>query len=229
MNTGFVLSFLALALADSLNPTIIVMTLYLLSTEKPETRTASYVAGVYLTNFTLGLLVYFGLGAALTSFVNLIFSSTQWWAYAVELIAAVALLVIAATMKTDASEDAEKKPKKFNAAATFSLGMGLTFVEFSTAAPYIGAIAALTKTASSALFAVAALGIYNFIYVGIPLALFGIYLVKRDRAKPILEWINQKINRWIKTIVKIVFYILGLLLLADFVGYLFGSPLFPAQ
>lgn len=226
MSINLILSFFILALVDSLNPSIILMTLYLLSTEKPERRTASYISAVFLTNWILGLLVYFGLGAALSTIINKIIYTTAWWAYSIELIAAVALLVTAVLMKTDADASLKKKPKKINPAATFSLGVGLTFIEFSTAAPYLGAIAMLTKAEPPALFAVTILGLYNVIYVGIPLVLFGIYLIRRERAQPLLIRLNQKVSHWIKRVAKVAFFILGLLLLADFIGYLLGQPLF---
>ena len=226
MSINLILSFFVLALVDSLNPSIILMTLYLLSTENPEGRTSSYISAVFLTNWFLGLLVYFGIGTALSTIINKIIYATAWWAYGIELIAAVALLVTAVLMKTDADASLKKKPKKINPAATFSLGVGLTFFEFSTAAPYLGAIAMLTKAEPPALFAVTILGLYNIIYVGIPLILFGIYLIRREQAQPLLARLNQKISHWIKRIAKFAFFILGLLLLADFIGYLLGQPLF---
>ena len=226
MSINLILSLFILALVDSLNPSIILMTLYLLSTEKPERRTASYISAVFLTNWILGLLVYFGLGAALSTIINRIIYTTAWWAYGIELIAAIALLVTAVLMKTDADASLKKKPKRINPAATFSLGVGLTFFEFSTAAPYLGAISVLTKVEASTLFAVTVLGLYNIIYIGIPLVLFGVYLFRRDQAQPLLARINRKVSHWIKRIAKVAFFILGLLLLADFIGYLLGNPLF---
>lgn len=163
MSMQLVLSFFILALADSLNPSIILMTLYLLSTEKPERRTASYILAVFLTSWLLGLLAYFGLGAALSTLVSRIMYATEWWAYGIQFMAAVALLVAAVMMKTDADAALKKKPARIDPAATFSLGVGLTFLEFSTAAPYLGAIAILTKAAPPSILAVTVLGLYNLI------------------------------------------------------------------
>ena len=225
MNIHLILSLFVLAVVDSLNPSIILMTLYLLSTQGPEKRTASYISAVFLTNWVLGVLVYFGLGATLSIIINRIIYTTAWWAYGIELIAAVALLVTAFLLKTDADASLKKEPKRINPAATFSLGVGLTFFEFSTAAPYLGAIAVLTKAEASALFAIVVLGLYNIVYVGIPLTLFGIYLIRREQAQPLLARINRRVSHWVKRIAKFAFFILGLLLLADFIGYLSGYPL----
>lgn len=220
------LSLIGIAVLDSLNPSIILLTLYLLSTKFPIKRTAFYILGVFLTNWILGLLVYFGLGATFTVLISKVFSTTAWWAYGLEFVAAIVLIYVSVTMKTTAEATLKKKPKKINPKATFALGVGATFIEFSTAAPYLGAIAALTKAEPSALYAFTSLGIYNIVYVGIPLIFFCIYLTKRDKAESILADLNTKISHYIKRIAKILFLILGLVLLLDFVGYLFGSPIF---
>lgn len=220
------LSLLGIAVLDSLNPSIILLTLYLLSTQQPAKRTAAYITGVFLTNWTLGLLVYFGLGAAFSVAISKLINTTAWWAYGLELVAAIALIYAAITMKASSEARLKKKPKSINPKATFALGVGATFIEFSTAAPYLGAIAALTKAEPSALYAITSLGIYNVVYVGIPLVFFAIYLAEREKAEPILANLNIKVSHYIKRVAKVLFFILGLILLADFISYLFGDPIF---
>lgn len=219
------LSLIGIAILDSLNPSIILLTLYLLSTKKPVKRTAFYILGVFLTNWLLGLLVYFGLGATFTIIISKVFSSTAWWVYGIELVAAIALIYASVTMKTTTDARIKKQPQNINPKATFLLGVGATFIEFSTAAPYLGAIAALTKAEPSAVYAVASLGLYNVVYVGIPLIFFGIYLARRDKAEAILANLNIKVSHYIKRIAKVLFLTLGFVLLIDFIGYLFGNPI----
>ena len=77
------LSLIGIAVLDSLNPSIILLTLYLLSTQNPIKRTATYIAGVFLTSWTLGLLVYFGLGAAFSAILSNVFNATAWWVYGI--------------------------------------------------------------------------------------------------------------------------------------------------
>lgn len=225
MTVSLALLLLILALVDSLNPSIFLITLHLLSTMQPVERTAAFISGVFLTNWTLGLLVYFGLGGALAAIFRTVFHAPPAWVWGIQLAAAIALLVSAAMMRPDREASPNRTPKSINPAATFSLGVGLTFVEMSTAAPYLGAIAALAKAAPPALVAFAALGLYSVVYVGVPLALLGIYVVKRDRAQPLLARLNPLVRRWTRRVLRVAFAVLGLALLADFVGYLFGRPL----
>jgi cytochrome c biogenesis protein CcdA len=218
------LSLIGIAVLDSLNPSIILLTLYLLSTQNPIKRTATYIAGVFLTSWTLGLLVYFGLGAAFSAILSNVFNATAWWVYGLELVAALVLIYFSVTMKTTSDAKLKKKPKNINPKSTFALGVGATFIEFSTAAPYLAAIAVLIKAEPSALYAILSLGIYNVIYIGIPLIFFGIYLAKRDKAKPILANLNEKVSHYMRKVAKVLFFFVGLILLADFIAYLFGSP-----
>ena len=218
------LSLIGIAMLDSLNPSIILLTLYLLSTRNPAKRTATYIAGVFLTSWALGLLVYFGLGAVFSVIISDVLNASAWRVYGLELVAAVILIYVSVSMKTSSGAKLKKKPKSISPKATFALGAGATFIEFSTAAAYLAAIAVLTKAEPSALYAVFSLGIYNVIYIGIPLIFFGIYLVKRDKAKPILAGLNEKVSYYIRKIAKVLFFLLGLILLADFTAYLFGSP-----
>lgn len=218
------LSLIGIAILDSLNPSIILLTLYLLSTNNPTARTSAYIGGVFLTNWVLGLLVYFGLGAAFSVIVSKIVNASAWWVYGLELIAALVLVVVSLKMKASTDASLKKKPKSIHPKATFLLGVGATFIEFSTAAPYLAAIAALTKAEPSALYAITSLGIYNVIYVGIPLIFFVIYLMKQEKAKPILEKLNRQVSHYMRRIAKVLFFILGIVLFADFIAYLFGRP-----
>ena len=219
------LSLIGIAMLDALNPSIILLTLFLLSTRNPIKRTVAYIAGVFLTSWTLGLFVYFGLGAAFLVIVSNVLNASAWWVYGLELVAAIILIYVSVTMSTSIDTKLKKQPKNIDPKATFALGVGATFIEFSTAAPYLAAIALLTKAEPSAFYVVTSLGIYNVIYIGIPLIFLGIYLAKRDKARPVLENLNNIVSHYMKKVAKVLFFLLGIILLADFVAYLFGSPI----
>ncbi|HEX8182721.1 MAG TPA: GAP family protein [Candidatus Saccharimonadales bacterium] len=219
-----IISLIAIALVDSLNPSIILMTLYLLSTEKPMRRTASYISAVFLTNWALGSLAFFGLGAVFSILLDRILSTTAWWVYALQFVAAILLLYFAFSMKNTQDASLKKKPRAINPKATFALGIGTTFLEFSTAAPYLAAIATLTRADVSAVYAVTSLAMYNIFYMIIPLVFVAVYIFKREQAAEILVRISKRLSRIIRKSAKVLFFVLGIILLLDFVGYLFGRP-----
>ena len=59
------LSLLALALVDSINPSAIVVTLYLLSSRRVPAQVVVYVAAIFVTYLTLGVVMMLGLDALL--------------------------------------------------------------------------------------------------------------------------------------------------------------------
>jgi Sap, sulfolipid-1-addressing protein len=61
------LGLLALALVDSINPSAIVVTLYLLSRERVPAQVVVYVAAIFLTYLTLGSMIMLGIDALLPS------------------------------------------------------------------------------------------------------------------------------------------------------------------
>jgi hypothetical protein len=61
------LGLLALALVDSINPSAIVVTLYLLSRGRVPAQVVVYVAAIFLTYLTLGAMMMLGFDALLPS------------------------------------------------------------------------------------------------------------------------------------------------------------------
>jgi hypothetical protein len=60
-------ALLALAVVDSINPSAIVVTLYLLSREREPAQILVYVAAIFLTYLTLGAMMMLGFDALLPS------------------------------------------------------------------------------------------------------------------------------------------------------------------
>ena len=57
------LGLLALALVDSINPSALVVTLYLLTRERVLAQVLVYVAAIFVTYVTLGAILMLGLDA----------------------------------------------------------------------------------------------------------------------------------------------------------------------
>ena len=218
---------LGIALIDSLNPSIILMTLFLLSTVKPLIRVTTYVSAVFLTNLILGLLVYFGLNATFSIVIERITTTTSWWVYALEFIAAITLIVTALLMRTNYTvKNQEVKPSKITPYATFLLGISFTFIEFSTAAPYLAGIALIIKAEIEVLYAFSLFILYNLVYIAIPLLLIIFYIVRPEKAINFFNIIREKSSKWIKKILKFILLLLGIILLVDFISWTLGNPIF---
>lgn len=213
-----------IALIDSLNPSAIILTLYLLSTHKPVIRSFAYIFGIFITYFVIGILVALGLG----NLISNIFSYSPGTAgYIIQAIIAVLMIYFGIRLKVESQDEALKhKPKSLNPIYTFIAGVTITFVESTTAVPYLAAIGTLSRANLELVEIIPILAIYNLIFVLPPLLLLLLYIFKRDKVKPIFAKIQQNISKWVKKMLRVVLIGLGILLILDTVGFFFGSPIF---
>jgi len=120
MSDSFLLAVGGLALVDSLNPSALVVALYLLTEERPAAKVTVYMAGVFLTYLVVGILLMLGVDAALQRLGGT-FAGTA--AYAIQALVGAALLVYA--IKADPKKSPSRLariPAGASAAAPFVLG-----------------------------------------------------------------------------------------------------------
>jgi len=168
--TGVLVPVFGLALLDSLNPSAVAITLYLLlSGGSFVSRVLSYAAGIFSANFVLGSALMLGLGSVRGLFDGPV-------AYGAQAVVGAALLGYAILAPGQPKkEKKERRPRSLGPGAVFLLGMTITVVEFSTALPYLGAVAILTNAGLSAAQWLPVLAAYNLVFVAPPLLLLGAY------------------------------------------------------
>lgn len=103
---GSLLALLGLALLDSLNPSALAMTLYLLTTGARTGRVLTYIAAVFVTYFAIGLGLMLGLGALLGTFQG-VFETTA--AYLVQAVIGAAMLSYSFLLNREAQDGEETK------------------------------------------------------------------------------------------------------------------------
>lgn len=135
------LSFLALALVDSINPSAIVVTLYLLGRQWVPARVVVYVAAIFVTYLTLGAMMMSGIDALLPSVRTL---ANSRFGFIVQSLIGIAMLVYAIRAPATARSAPRVEPRAATYAALALLGVTVTAMELPTAVPYFGAIALLT-------------------------------------------------------------------------------------
>lgn len=162
------LAFLALALVDSVNPSAIVVTLFLLSRERASAQVLVYIAAIFLTYLTLGVMMMLGIDALLSSLGRV---GGGRAGLIVEGGAGLAMLVYALRAPASAETAPQVGPSARTFAALVLLGITVTAMELPTALPYFGAIALLTAAELPLPRWLTLLVIYNAIFVLPPLAL----------------------------------------------------------
>ena len=170
------LSLLALALVDSINPSAIVVTLYLLSYERAPAQVVVYVAAIFLTYLTLGAMMISGIDALLPSLTN---AAGGRLGLIVQGSIGLAMLLYAIRAPAAAASTPRVEPAA--GASTYTalalLGVTVTAMELPTAVPYFGAIALLTTAGLPPARWLPLLVLYNAIFVLPPVLLLVSHLV----------------------------------------------------
>ena len=211
---GVLAPVFGLALLDSLNPSALAITLYLLlSGGSFAPRVVSYAAGIYAANLALGTALMLGLGSVAGLFDGPL-------AYGAQGAVGAALLGYALLAPDKPKKEKKgRRPRSLGLGAVFLLGMTITVVEFSTALPYLGAIAILTNAGFSAGQSLPVLAAYNLVFVSPPLLLMVAYRLFGERLRPALERWKEKLRGASREALLWILGIAGFLLLADSLRY----------
>ena len=207
--SGNLLAVFGLALLDALNPSAVAVTIYLLLSGKSfAPRVISYAAGIFSANLALGAALMLGLGSVWDYFDGPV-------AYGAQGVVGAALLAYAILAPDKPQKKPERKPRSLGPGAVFLLGMTVTVVEFSTAVPYLGAVAILTNAGLGLAQWLPILAAYNLVFVSPPLLLLGAYLAFGARLRPAFERWREKLRGASREALLWVLGIVGFLLLAD--------------
>ena len=168
------LGLLALALVDSINPSAIVVTLYLLSRERAPAQVVVYVAAIFLTYLTLGAMMMLGFDALLPSLTT---TGGGRLGLVVQGLIGLVMLLYAIRAPTTAKPAPPVEPRASTYAALALLGLTVTAMELPTAVPYFGAIALLTTADLPTARWLTLLVLYNAIFILPPMLLLGGHIV----------------------------------------------------
>ncbi len=186
---------LLLAVLDNINPSAIVVTLYLLSISKSRVlvHVGVYLGAIFVTYFALGALMLLGVEALLPSLGGVLHSRIGLIAQS---LVGLALLVYSLTAQTNhAPTRAVARPSASTYAALAVLGISVTAMELPTAIPYFAAIALMTEAALPIQAWAPLLGLYNLIFVLPPIALLVGHLVLGRRLAQRYAALRQRLER----------------------------------
>lgn len=185
---------LLLALADSVNPSAIVVTLYLLSTAgtRAAGQVLTYVAAIFATYLLLGVVMLLGLETVLPSVSGLLSGRAGF-----VLQGAIGLALVIYAWRTPAgpaAAPAVTRPSAGTFAALAMLGVTVTVMELPTAIPYLAAIALITDAALPLASWLPLLVVYNLIFVMPPLVLLAGHLLLQDRLAASYAALRQRVE-----------------------------------
>jgi cytochrome c biogenesis protein CcdA len=217
-----ILTIIAIAVIDSINPNALSVQIYLLSTAKPVTRSLAFIAGDFLATWIAGLLIILGIAPIIAQ----IFNSFNNIIVLLQFILGIVLVLLGFYFqKFYKQSKTAKHPRSLKPINTFILGVAIAFAEAPTALPYLGAIEQIVRANLSIYQTVGILTIYNFVFVLPLIILFLIYLRFQQRAITRLNSIQHLINQWFAKIMQVFLIVFGLILIFDSVAYFFNDIL----
>ncbi len=213
-------SLFGLALLDSINPSALAVTIYLLLSGRPFAgKVLIYLSAVFASYLSLGILIMLGFGSISGYLESPV-------AYAVQGVIGASLFgyAVLAPDKPRNKEKAVRRPSSWGFGAIFALGVTVTVVEFSTAFPYFGAIALMTNAGLTMTEWLPILVAYNGVFLLPPLLLLLTYSLFGGRMKAFFERLQERFAGEGRETMLWVMGIVGFLLLADSLAFfeLFG-------
>lgn len=186
------ITVLGIAALDSINPSAILVTFWLLPRQNYVQAIIAYVTGIFLTYLALGIILLLGF-SKITSISD---TSNNLAFLMAELFIGIGLFVYSFFIKPSRNDSALKRLEgRTNLLALFMLGSLVTVIEFTTALPYVGAIGILASTNINIYQQLSLLLAYNLIFIMPPLIIMYAYMLLGDSVK-------QHFTRWKNAIEK---------------------------
>jgi hypothetical protein len=188
----------AIALPDSINPSLIAAELFLTTGQHSGRRAMMFTLSAWTVTFLLGVALAVGLGDLILSVVPKPGPSVK---YALFTAAGVVLVVVGIVVwmrrkVLGSPKSASEAGDKSHGSAVL-LGGGIAGLELLTAFPYFAAIAMIVGSSVSDPGKVALLGLYCIVYTLPLIGIAVVCLVMGDRAegvlRPVVAWV---FTRW---------------------------------
>ncbi len=189
------LAVVAIALPDSLNPTLIVGAVLLAAQRRPFVRTLAFTVAAFAVTLAGGLVVALGLGDLILALVPKPSSTVKW---VLVTIAGLVLVGGGAAMwwkrRALGSTPSPADELAGGGSSAFVMGAGIAGVEFFTAFPYFAAIAMVIGSSVAAPGKVFLLVLYNVVYILPLIVIVVLCAVMGERAgqvlAPVGDWIS---------------------------------------
>lgn len=212
---------LGLALLDTLSPTVIGVTLYLLlaGPRRVGPPLFVYLGSVAVAYFALGVLLMLGLGAVVP-----LVDDTGWaWGQAA---LGVALIVGSYFVPRANPGPAPVPAPSFGMRAMLLLGLGTWLFEFATAVPYFGAIGIMTSAGLPAVHWVPLLVAYVTIMVIPGVLLLAAWTALGERLRERFERWRAKLSSGSRALLSWIVFMAGCVILLEAVGTIFPQVTF---
>jgi cytochrome c biogenesis protein CcdA len=232
---GLLLVLVAIGLVDSLSmvPLALVPMTVALGSRRPVALAGSFVAGVYVVYVCFGLLLLLGAEAFTAHFgagLARLWNQPQALELVIQILVGLLLLASPWLMQRSTTAKPQEAPATGNSPAAMAvLGGSLVLVGLPGAVPYLAAVERIVQHDPQGLAGVAYLLVYNLIFVLPLLSLIGLRFLFPQQAGRIFQSLASLSLSVLPKLTAVVVVVLGLVLVADGIGWFLGHPLLPVS
>ncbi len=226
-----VLAPIGLLDSTSMIPICIVTLVVLLAGPRPLLRSSALIVGIFVTYVATGLLILLGLQSVfdeISAYTLRLWKNPETEELIFQVVIGAVLLAFGVRIAI-ARKGRTEQPvaSDMTAAQAFLAGAGLTIVGLPGAVPYFAAIDLILRAEVTLLQRLLALGYYNIVFVTALAAIVALRLILGERSTGILDAVKRFFDIWGQRLIVALLLVLGVVLLADGIGWFLGHPLIP--
>ena len=226
-----VLTPIGLLDSTSMIPICIVILVVLLAGPRPLLSSSALIFGIFVTYVATGLLILLGLQSVfdeISAYTLRLWKNPETEELIFQVVIGAVLLAFGVRIAI-ARKGRTEQPvaSDMTAAQAFLAGAGLTIVGLPGAVPYFAAIDLILRAEVTLLQRLLALGYYNIVFVTALAAIVALRLILGERSTGILDAVKRFFDIWGQRLIVALLVVLGVVLLADGIGWFLGHPLIP--
>ena len=226
-----VLTPIGLLDSTSMIPMCIVILVVLLAGPSPLLSSSALIVGIFVTYVASGLLILLGLQGVfdeISAYTLRLWKNPETEELIFQAVIGAVLLAFGVRIATARKRHTEKPvASDMTGIQALVAGAGLTIVGLPGAVPYFAAIDLILRTDVTLPQRMLALGYYNFVFVTPLVAIVALRLILGERSTGILDAVKRFFDSWGQRLIVALLLMLGVVLLADGIGWFLGHPLIP--
>lgn len=209
-------------IVDVLNPALFAVMVYAAGSRRPVLNSSAILLGHTLAYFSAGIILALGLEKITERLADPRISD-----FVIELL--IGILLLWAAFRTGNNSDKQQNTNIPELTPLTAVGYGIivNFIGIPFALPYFAVLDQILKADMSTLTAIMVLITYNLLYA-LPFMVVPVFTaISGERSQPILQRINNILDRASAFLIPILLALVGLVLVSDAVSFLArGKALF---
>ena len=226
-----VLTSIGLLDSASIIPLCIVTLVVLLAGPSPFLRSVALILGIFAVYFACGFLILLGLQSAfdeINAYAVRLWKAPETEELIFQILIGIILFAFGLRITRGRKKRAEKPvASSMTALQALLAGAGLTIVGLPGALPYFAAIDLTLRAELTLMQRILVLGYYNIVFVAPLAAIVVLRLALGERSQSTLDEVKRFFDRWGQRVIVVLLMTLGVVLIVDGVGWVFGYPLIP--